>query len=367
MSIQPRKFLALASAIIVLFIGAYYACFHYQLGAYVKAAWWVKNAYQYKAHIAEQTESPKIIIISGSNAMFGIDSAMIEDITGYPVINLAGHAALDLNFFYFKLVEHIGDGDIVVMPLEDTYYEQDGFSDWFINNMLAWGKKDYLDYLDIADKFKFIVSVPKERIFEGVLKQKGTNPVIQKDEIIKGMDELLLSEGAKWRGYNHTSLNMYGDMIPEEHVTKAISKLYQKGVYYFQSADISDAFVASYRKIKKLVSRHNGQLILTWPVSMRNKYFDLSLPEHLDFVDERRRLFAEESIKIECNPALFNFDAKFFFDTEYHLNKYGTMMRSENLAQCLNQVLKGKGQQNISYDEALGIVRNQEAEFAELL
>ncbi len=367
MSLHPKNFLAVASGMIIIFIGAYYACFHYQLGADVKAEWWVKNAYQYKDHIAVHTKSPKIIIISGSNSLFGMDSAIVEEITGYPVVNLSGHAALDISFFYLKLKEHLGEGDIVVMPLEDIYPEQSILSEWFVNNMLAWGGQDYLSKLGIVGMFKVITSVPKKRLIDGILEQKGTNPIVPNDKIIKEMDDLLLSKGAKWRGYNHTSLNRYGDMIPEEHATKAISKLSQKGVYYFQSADISDAFVASYRRIKKLVSRHNGQLILTWPVSMRNKYFDLSLPEHLDSVDERRRLLAEESIKIECNPALFHFDAKFFFDTEYHLNKYGTMMRSENLALCLNQVLDGKGQQHISYDEALGIVRNQEAEFAELL
>jgi hypothetical protein len=330
------------------------------LGAHVPAAWWVKNAYQFKEHIAAMNKSPRIIIMGGSNALFGVDSSVVQEITGYPVINLSGHAGLDLNFYYFKLEELIGKEDIVIMPLEDTYYEQGNFTDWFVNNMLAWGQDDYLNHLNIVEMIKFILSVPVKRIREGMMKQKGTNPVIPKDTVIKTMDNLLSSEGAQWRGYSYTSMNRHGDFISGEKVKNKLLKESKDGFKYFQWHALSPSFLSSYLRIDRLVQQNGGRLVLTWPVSMRNKLFDLSKPEYWRIVAEKQTALQRQSIKIECNPALFHYNVKFFFDTQYHLNKHGTMIRSENLARCLKNILEGEGQDQFSYNEASQMVLKQE-------
>lgn len=41
----------------------------------------------------------------------------------------------------------------------------------------------------------------------------------------------------------------------------------------------------------------------------------------------------------QCAPGDFHFDPELFFNTEYHLNKRGAVLRSENLARCINKVL----------------------------
>jgi hypothetical protein len=122
--LSPKTYLALVAFLIMVLGNYYYYCFTSQLGGGVKAEWWLKDVYSYKDHVAARMPSPKIIIISGSNGLFGMDSGIISTRTGYPVVNLAGHAALDLEFFYVKLKEHIGEGDIVVMPLEFAFLQR---------------------------------------------------------------------------------------------------------------------------------------------------------------------------------------------------------------------------------------------------
>ena len=114
----PRNFfITFVSSFLLLWIG-YYGAFKYQLGAHVEAEWWLKNVYSYKEYVAESSNSPRVIIISGSNALIGIDSARIEKIVGRDVVNLALHAGLSLYFHSLQVEEHAGYGDTVVLPLE---------------------------------------------------------------------------------------------------------------------------------------------------------------------------------------------------------------------------------------------------------
>ncbi len=143
--------------------------------------------------------------------------------------------------------------------------------------------------------------------------------------------------------------------------TESLLALYRKGFYYMHDGKICDRFSTAYAKITRLVRRKHGRLILTWPVSVRNRVFDLSRPKYQRKLDRRRRQLAEKSITIHGNPALFNFDVRFFFDTKSHLNRYGTRIRSENLAYCLKRALKGDEAGDMGYAEALRRVRRQEA------
>jgi len=360
MSINKKQFLIITSVMLIFFTILYYACFFYQLGSPVKAEWWLKNLYDYKGYIAEKTKSPKIIIIAGSNALFGINSKIIEKSTKYKVINLAAHAELSIDFLYQKIKDTMGKGDIIVMPLEGNYYIRNKVSESFVNNMLAWGWEDYLSKLGISNLLKFIVSIPKERIYEGILNQNGINPALPKNEVIKSLNKLLAAKGEMFRGYSYKSLNRYGDFNSVKSPTQSLLKLKEKGLYYMHDGKICDRFISAYKKIIRLINKNHGRLIITWPVTVRNKAFDLSAPKYQKKMDKRREQLAEESIQIRCNPALFNLDVKFFFDTGFHLNMYGTEIRSENLAYCLRRILNNDGYTDLSYDEALKKVKRQE-------
>lgn len=338
--LSGKKFVFIVAVILLLSAGLYCALFYYQIGAHVKASWWLKNAYDYKDHIASQTASPKIIVLSGSNALFGIDSTIVEDRTGYPVVNLAGNADLDISFLLVKLKEHTRSGDIVVMPLEFQYFQQSKINYWFANNMLAWGDDDYLKKLGILDLFLFITSVPKSRVYDGVLHQNGKRPILEANEAITNLNHVLSSQGPAWRGYSYLSLNQFGDMVSGENVSKQMLADGKKGIHYYGGWDISDRFFKYYKKIEQLVEDRNGDLILTWSVMMRNPLFDYSKVKYKNRINRIIDNLKKESVTLSCSPELFQYDLEFFFDTKYHLNKNGTAKRSENLAFCINETLE---------------------------
>lgn len=63
------------------------------LGYYQPAEHWIPEELLVKEHKAQSIKVPKLIIVSGSNALFGIDSHTLERFIGRPVVNLATHAS----------------------------------------------------------------------------------------------------------------------------------------------------------------------------------------------------------------------------------------------------------------------------------
>jgi len=360
-SIGPKLYLFIVSIVLSLLACIYLACFFYQLGSPVEAEWWVRNIYFYKDYLADKDERPRILIAGGSNALFGVDGAIIEEMTGYHVVNLSSHAELDIDFYYNQLKEHMQKGDVVVMPLEGAFHIRNRLSDWFVNNMLAWGWDEYLAKIGIVRLCGFLVDVPKHRIINGLIRHGDNNNILDRKVVLQKLQESFFSGEKRWNGYSYQSLDRYGDMIAGEEPIAYVQQLARDGVYYFHDGPIADRFVRVYKKILDLVRKNDGKLILTWPVTMRNKFFDLRKEKYRQKIEDRTEQLAEKSIAIVCNPALFQFDVGFFFDTEFHLNRQGAVLRSENLALCLNRELLHHDNPDFTYDEAIERVQEQEA------
>ncbi|EAS9682350.1 hypothetical protein EOI71_22450, partial [Salmonella enterica] len=152
-----------------LIIAGYYDIFKYQIGRSVTAEWWVVNVQDKKEQISKDKKSNRIIFLAGSNGLFGLNSNIISNITEKNAINLAMHASLDISYYRMLLEKNITDGDIVILPLEYEYYfRKNAYSEWFINNMLAWGG-GYLSWLPIDKKIEFASHVSALRVIEGVM------------------------------------------------------------------------------------------------------------------------------------------------------------------------------------------------------
>lgn len=71
-----------------------------------------------KYRMLQNTNDPKIIMISGSSSAFGLDQDMLEKHTGYKVVNLGLHAGFGSLFYSELAKENINQGDIVLLGYE---------------------------------------------------------------------------------------------------------------------------------------------------------------------------------------------------------------------------------------------------------
>lgn len=330
---------------IILFI--YISLFFYQLGANVKSESWIEPMYQIKHKKAISIGNQnKIIIISGSNALFGIDSQLISDMLNKPILNLAVMGSLDTDFLYYKIKKYIKKNDIVVMPLEYHHYDRAGYSDWFVNNILVWGN-DYFYNLDFLDKIKFIFSVNINRLILGIEAKVNGNIYNYPSDALEDLINIINTEGIKWRGYSYKSANLDGDINLD-----SINKVNDFIDYVPFDLIPSKHFLIVYNKIKKLVEENEGKLILTHPITFRNSKYDLNIESHQQRVEKFIQVMNTHNIVVECNPALFHLEQKYAFDTFYHSNKYGAMIRSENLVYCINESINGNQNISLTYNQS---------------
>ena len=95
-----------------------------------------------KYRLLQETNEPKIIIVAGSSSAFGLDQKMLEDMTGYKVVNLGLHAGFGRLFYSELAKENLNKGDIVLLAYE--YGWQEGF-DHLAQDLIMSGIDENID------------------------------------------------------------------------------------------------------------------------------------------------------------------------------------------------------------------------------
>ena len=111
-------------------------------------------------------QSPKVIIIGGSSATFGSNSAMLEKVLCRPVVNMSIHAALGFGFMVREIKGEIKKGDLILVCLE-----QDVISDpEKLNHVTQMATERYtngLNYVPKKDRLETILGAATMRLQAG--------------------------------------------------------------------------------------------------------------------------------------------------------------------------------------------------------
>ena len=99
-----------------------HALSHTLLGFKDKDSEWVGEAVRRKGEIASQTTAPQILLVGGSNVIFGYSAAQIMSEFSVPATNLAVHAGLGRRYIFWDCLRYAKRGDLVVLALEYALY-----------------------------------------------------------------------------------------------------------------------------------------------------------------------------------------------------------------------------------------------------
>ncbi|WP_297845389.1 hypothetical protein [Pseudomonas sp.] len=94
-----------------------------QMGKQVPQVQWVEKSYEYKLALAAAVQGPKLVIVGGSAAMFGIDSPSLERALGRPVVNLGVNAGILSPYLQHYARQAIAPGDWVLLPVEYPLFQ----------------------------------------------------------------------------------------------------------------------------------------------------------------------------------------------------------------------------------------------------
>ena len=246
----------------------------------------------------------KIIFLAGSNLLHGLDSKYAEQVTGLPVLNYGLHAAFGP--YALEMGKKIAKpGDIVIIPLEFTYYTETSS----INH-----QSPYMEYL---------ISYLPDEFYKADLYEKFIISLfLVQHWIVK--PTFNYEKNSSTKDFEN-QLNEYGDYIDHSGTTEKFLKLVD-GHKIAQKIPDDCSKYPVYNFIQ--FCKENN---ITLYAMMPNYYHTEN------FSDEEKTAFEKIKSFYEQNGVEFIGDIKsgsypektMFYDTGYHTNETGTKVRTD--------------------------------------
>lgn len=288
--------------IIKLVIVAIIAILSYALITYISIYSTCRDRRDYKQQVScykrlKTSDSPKIIIIGGSNVDHGINSDILHTKYQMPVINCGINAGLGLKFILESIKPYIKRGDIVVLSPEYEHF----YGDYFYGEMVI---------LEICFFFP-----------EGLLR-------------IDWLDYNQLKALYYSNMLREVNLNIFHKNVPPGQIRDIESK--QKRLLYYNkitSNDLNLAALDSLIDFKKYTQSKNAKLLFSFPSITKQKFSD------------EQKLIDNVSAKIInilpntfSSPTTHTYDDSCFSDTVYHLNAKARDVRTIKLINEINSM-----------------------------
>ena len=285
----------------------------YIIGAPTPTAHTLHAYYELKHSYANSLRSPKILIVAGSNATFGISSRMITEETGISAANLGTSAGWGANYILHQAQPLAKPGDTIVLPLEyEIYTVKASQSDALLDYILAYDPK----YL-LAHPW-FIASVSRTRLIDGISAKFRTLPRVE---------------------INHMNKPYSGDAIENQEamltakqrrITSTFPPLSIKG-------KLNDDALGSIREFAQWCRSQNIKLLATWPNTIGFEIYQER--SYQEFFQSIEQFYKSIGVTMLGKYSDSMYDTSMFYDSVYHLTDRGVRIRTRQLIELLKPYL----------------------------
>jgi hypothetical protein len=311
---------------------------------------------------AERTDpsKPTIWIVAGSNALFGTVSNIIAERTGYNVKNYGLHGGLHIDLLFSQIRGKVRKGDIVIAPLEWESRDRPFGNEFDYSNYLHHFSRSVS--LSLWTTYKLYTSVPLKHWWNGLVayinRPKGAQSYWDFFSLVSLREDWELRRRPGKENYTHTALTPAGDFnLP---LGVAILDPSKPLPSFIVPPQIKPVGLAQMDRWHVYFESVGARLVVTSPAMIEadNGYiFSRQAWENLEHI---RAQMAATSTPLECDPVKSTYSISYRLDTEYHLTKDGARLRSNELADCLLDVIKGKDVRASPIDPDDAIARTRE-------
>lgn len=300
----------------------------YMTGSVKKHESWVYETFvvkKYLAQIQAEKPSPHLIVVSGSNALFGYNNTILENELGLPIINMAAHASLSIDYLLWRTLPYIQKNDIVLMPLEWDYYVQEKTS-WLHDNITYWDKS-YIKSLPLLKQIQWVGQDDLKVAYHSLFKVKkipDSATILENWRMQKPSDRT---------NYDYLYMRPDGSFIP-----KPESALPIKSHKYLEMP--TQKQLETIKKYKEMIEKKGAYVIFTYPVMMKSAKFDMSQPSTKQLLKSIQEELKKYGIEQIGDIHDFIYEQSDFLDTYYHLKESTSRIHSHKLGQFLKKYLK---------------------------
>ncbi len=270
-----------------------------------------------------ETDEPKVVVIGGSSVAFGLDSEMLEEALGMKVVNFGLYADLGTKLMMDLSKANINEGDIIVLAPEmnsqtlSLYFNSETASEALDGSMkmrLYVGSDDR-DSL-IGASWKFTCNKLKYLI-------TGTRPE---------------NSGA----YKKENFNEYGDNIYDRPFNEMTGV--QNRISFSFRTNSADGVVTDYERYVEYVNdyvkfakKRGASVYFSFPPMDKDAISSSVTDESI------RNFYRNLLISLDCtvisNVNDYIMDDGYFYDSEFHLNNAGVVLRTVLLADDIKRQL----------------------------
>lgn len=283
---------------------------------------WVEKAYAHKAARAAQEPAPRILVIAGSGAMFGIDSTLLGSLLGRPVVNLGVNAGVLSPYIIHYARQNLRRGDWVILPLEYPLYHDEQFInrqfiDYYLSQPLpiveiGWGRW-----------LKVVWSAPVESVFEAY----------------RGLPANFTVAGL----YGPHNLDARGDQLNSgtlqrtEEMRAAVASSPAE-TYGRRAQDIAPSW-HRWRALAQEIENLGGCAVFIPPAMLfRASYRDDGVER--TYYENLPRQARRHGLRYVGRPMDFMYEESAFFDTNFHLTSEMRTIHTQRVATTVIPVFR---------------------------
>ena len=269
----------------------------------------------------------KIVVVGGSSVAFGLDSALLEEAVGMPVVNFGLYAALGTKLMLDLSLAGIEEGDVVVIAPE---LDAQTLSMYFSaeHTLAAFdGNYSLIRYVRGNDRLSLL----------GGLWAHGVKKI---DRFINGAPDPL---GV----YNSKNINEYGDLVYERS-ENVMARYYDPNTPIELSESIVSADFLDYlNEYTEICKKRGAKVFFSYSPMNEMAITESSAPSALES-------FFAENLEAELISFIDDYimEAGYFYDTNYHPGDAGVIKRTRQLAVDINFALGNNNTVNITVPSA---------------
>ena len=329
MKVRRSFFIALPLGLL-LSAAIYFGLFLLQLGVPTPKWAWLHEIIMAKRKLADAITEPKLLIVAGSSALYGISAEEIERQTGFPTVNFGTNAALGPDYILHVTRKVVRPGDTVLLAFE---YEQYLFGnltgettdELFIDYILG-NDREYVRSLSLRTQLKLALLTPTERLLMGV--RTAFQKPVQSEAAAAFIHGIL------------AAINSHGDQtnaVPERRPAEAPVRSMATFIprYGFPP---SVPGLPPIRAFCAWAKANNIRVLATFPNTTRRPEYDL--PEGTRMPAQFRAFYGEMGVPVvgELSEAMLPEDQ--MFDSFYHPMRSAALERTRRLLPHLAPLLK---------------------------
>jgi len=317
------RFISTMSFVVLLVTALTLLLSYAQFGRHTVASFALCQGVNSRLSAASRIFEPKLVLIGGSGVRRGVNARIIAGELGVPTLNFGLQAALGPAIILHEAKKTLRPDDTALLLFEFNHFSYDQLTTVAIDYVYGCRRK-YFSSGDLGDKLTFLFNVGPARVIKSLTFQPPKDRCLNCTE----GEELEPASGPISVGDVPLTETMFPPLSRDR---KARMALYRPITI---SVDRQSKGPEAIAEFVDWARANSVNVIASWPNTVNFPEYKKS-----DGFKKIADFYRSLDVPMLGEPSIALLPLRFFYDTQYHLNIDGIVLRSRRLAIVLRRYI----------------------------